>query len=74
MNFAIDLAHRGVSVAQWWSIGVRNRRSEVRFLIETQNFFLCPTLMTRRKTCFSKINLDIEIFIEFVLRFQIALF
>ena len=24
MNFAIDLAHRGVSVAQWLSIGKRN--------------------------------------------------
>ena len=25
------------------------RRSEVRFLMGTQNFFLCPTLVTRRK-------------------------
>ena len=24
MNFVIDLAHRGVSVAQWQSIGARN--------------------------------------------------
>ena len=24
MNFVIDLAHRGVSVVQWKSIGVRN--------------------------------------------------
>ena len=29
------------------------RRSDFRFLIGTQNFFLCPTLVTRRKTCFS---------------------
>ena len=28
------------------------RRSEVRFLMGTQNFFLCPTLVTRRKNTF----------------------
>ena len=25
------------------------RRSEIRFLMDTQHFFLCPTLVTRRK-------------------------
>ena len=37
-NFVIDLAHRSVFVAQWQSIGAQIRRSEVRFLMETQNF------------------------------------
>ena len=46
MNFVIGLAHRRVSVAQW---------SEVRFLMGTQ-FFLCPTLVKRRKTSFSKLG------------------
>ena len=36
-NFVIDLAHRRVFVAQWLSIGAQIRRSEVRFLMETQN-------------------------------------
>ena len=40
MNFVIDLAHRGVSVAQWQSIGAQIRRPEVRFLMGTQNFSL----------------------------------
>ena len=30
------------------------RRSEIRFLMENQNFFLFPTLATRRKTSSSK--------------------
>ena len=34
------------------------RRSEVRFLVETQNFFLCLTLVTRRNKLFSKFILD----------------
>ena len=49
MNIVIDLAHRGVSVAQW--LEHRNAESEgLRF--DTSwglKFFLCPTLVTRRK-------------------------
>ena len=40
MYFVIDLAHHGVSVAQWQSMG-------------TKNFFLCPMFTTRWKTSFS---------------------
>ena len=39
-NFVIDLAHRRVFVAQWLSIGAQIRRSEVRFLMGTQNISL----------------------------------
>ena len=39
MNLVIDLAHRRVFVVQWQSIGVRIRRSEVRFLMG-RNFSL----------------------------------
>ena len=48
MNFVIDLAHCGVygSVVRASERGIQ--RSEVRFLMATQNFFLCPTLVTRR--------------------------
>ena len=38
-NFVIDLAHRGVSVARCRASEHRIRRSEVRFLMGTQNFF-----------------------------------
>ena len=41
--FVIDRAHRGVSVAQWQSIGARNR-----FLIGIQIFF--PLSNARDKT------------------------
>ena len=54
INFVIDLAHRRGSVAQSCRASERGiRRSEVRFLMGTQNFFLFPTLVTRRKTSFS---------------------
>ena len=39
-NFVIDLAHRRVFVAQWLSIGAQIGRSEVRFLMGTQNISL----------------------------------
>ena len=45
INFVIDLAHRGVSVAQrleYRSAECGMRRSEVRFLMGTQNFFFVP--------------------------------
>ena len=45
MNFVIDLAHRGVSVAQWLE-PIPHGDSE---------FFLYSTLVTRRKTSFSMI-------------------
>ena len=54
-NFVIDLAHRGVSVARCRASEHRIRRSVVRFLMGTQNFFfffffICPTLVSRWKT------------------------
>ena len=55
-NFVIDLAHHGVSVAWCRALEHRIRRSEVGFLVRTQNFFIfffiCPTLVSRRKTSF----------------------
>ena len=39
-NFVIELAHRRVFVAQWLSIGTQIGRSEVRFLMGTQNISL----------------------------------
>ena len=57
MNFVIDLAHREVS-GRASERGIR--RSEVRFLMGTQNFFLCPTLATRQKNT-SLNNDDISI-------------
>ena len=45
INFVIDLAHRGVSVAQWLE-PIPHGHSE---------FFLYSTLVTRRKTSFSMI-------------------
>ena len=48
-NFVIRLAHHRLGgIASKRGI----RRCEVRFLMGTQNF-LCPTLVTRRKTSFS---------------------
>ena len=52
MNFVIDLAHRGVSVARWWSIGARNPKVWGSILHRDSKFFLCPTLVTRRRTYF----------------------
>ena len=49
MNFVIDLAHRGVSVAQWQSIGARNPKVWDSIPHGYSEFFLCPTLVTRRK-------------------------
>ena len=45
LDFEIDLAHRGVSVA----LERRTRRSEVRFLMRTQNFFFVPRLWQEEK-------------------------
>ena len=42
MNFVIGLAHRGVSVAQWQSIGVRNPKVWGSIPHWTQNFSLIP--------------------------------
>ena len=39
-NFVIDLARRGVSVAWCRALEHRIRRSEVGFLVRTQNFFI----------------------------------
>ena len=51
MNFVIDLAHRGVSVAQW--LEHRSAESEgVRLDSSWRLFFRCPTLVTRRKNIF----------------------
>ena len=50
INFVIDLAHRGVSVAHW--LEHRSAASpKVRDSIPHRNseFFLCPTHVTRRK-------------------------
>ena len=49
MNFVTDLAHRGVSVAQWLSIGARNPKVWGSIPHGNWEFFLCPTLVTRRK-------------------------
>ena len=49
MNFVTDLAHRGVSVAQWLSIGARNPKVWGSIPHGNSEFFLCPTLETRRK-------------------------
>ena len=60
MNFVIDLtlAHCLTLVESLWLSGGASelgiRRSGVRFLMEIQNyFFLCLTLVTRRKATFS---------------------
>ena len=50
MNFVMGLAHHRVFAAQRKSIGVRNLRFDSSSGLE---FFLCPTLATRRKTSFS---------------------
>ena len=52
MNFVIDLAHREVSVAQ--SLEHRSAESEgLRFDSSWDSeFFLCPTLVIRRKNIF----------------------
>ena len=49
MNFVINLAHRGVSVAQW--LEHRSAESEgLRFDTSwVLRIFLCPTLVTRQK-------------------------
>ena len=49
MNFVIDLAHRGVSVAQWLehqSAESEGLRFDSSWVLRV---FLCPTLVTRRK-------------------------
>ena len=52
MNFVIDLAHRGVSVARWQSIEAQNPKVWGSILHRDSEFFLCPTLVTRRRTSF----------------------
>ena len=48
-NFVIDLAHRRVSVAHWYSIGARNLKVCGSIPHRYSEFFLCPTLVTSRK-------------------------
>ena len=48
-NFVIDLAYRGVCGLVFRASERGIRGSEVRFRMGTQNFFLCSTLVTRRK-------------------------
>ena len=52
-----ELRNRPRSLESLWLSGraseCRILRSEVRFLMGTQNFFLCPTLVTRQKTSLS---------------------
>ena len=52
MNFVIDLAHRGVPVAQWSSIGVWSQKVWGSIPYGDSEYFLCPTLVTRRKNIF----------------------
>ena len=52
VNFVIDVAHRGVSVVQWKSIGVRNPKVWGSIPHGDSECFLCPTLVTRRKNIF----------------------
>ena len=49
MNFVIDLIHCGVSVAQWKSIGAWHLKSEVQFLMGTQNVLFVPHLWQDKK-------------------------
>ena len=49
MNFVIDLAHRGVSVAQRWSIGAWIPKVWGSILHGDSECFLCPKLVTRQK-------------------------
>ena len=53
MSFVIDHAHRRVFVAQWRSIGARNPKVWGSIPHGNSEVFLCPTLVTRRKTPFS---------------------
>ena len=42
MNFVIDLVHRRVCFSVVEHRSAESKRSEVRFLMETQNFFYIP--------------------------------
>ena len=48
----IDLVHRRVSVARWWSIGARNPKILGSVPHGDSEFFLHLTLVTRRKSIF----------------------
>ena len=48
-NFVIDLAYSRISVAQWWRIEARNPKVWGSIPYGDSEFFLCPTLLTRRK-------------------------
>ena len=56
MNFIINIAHRRVSGAQWYSIGARNPKVWVPFLLVTQKIFSLSHARdkTKNKTSTSK--------------------
>ena len=49
INFVINLAHCGVSVAQWWSIGVWNPKVQGSILHGDLEFFFVPCLWQDKK-------------------------
>ena len=53
MYFVMGLAHHRLSVAQRKSIGARNPMALSPIPHGDSELFLCPTLVTRRKTSFS---------------------
>ena len=52
MNFVIDLVRLRVFLAKWQGIGGRNPKVWGSIPHGDSEFFLCPTLVTRRKTSF----------------------
>ena len=67
MSFVIDHAHRRVFVAQWRSIGARNQKVWGSIPHGNSEVFLCPTLVTRRKTPFSIFFTEIKHTISLIL-------
>ena len=69
-HFAISFAHGRVSVAQWKSIRARNPKVWGSIPYEKLDFFLYPTLVTRRKKSFfislqsSKLTISLILFIS----------
>ena len=57
-NFVIDLAHRRVSVAHWYSIGARNRKVCGSIPHRDSEFFSLPHARDKPKKSFSK-NYDV---------------
>ena len=65
MNFVIDLAHRGVSVAQWLSISAWNPK--IQGLIphgDSEFFSLSHARDKRKKPSFSKFKVFDAIWVE----------